>query len=74
MARVEHTPIPKDDKMAALTAIMAYKKQNPVKYEQKKAALFKMYGLDEEEVVEAPDSNDVELEAIKAKITKKTKK
>lgn len=71
MARVEHTPIPKDDKMAALKAIMVYKKQNPVKYEMKKAALFKMYGLDEEEVAETPDDNDVELEALKKKITKK---
>ncbi len=73
MARVEHTPIPKDDKSAALEAIMAYKKQNPVKYEMKKAALFKMYGLDEVEVVEVPDDNDVELEAIKKKITKSKK-
>lgn len=71
MARIEHKQIPKDDKAAALEAIAAYKKQNPVKYEAKKAALFARYGLTtEEEPQEIPDSNDVELEAIKKNVTK----
>lgn len=75
MARIEHKPIPKDDKAAALEAIAAYKKQNPVKYEQKKAALFATYGLDmiEDSVEEIPDENDKELEALKKKVTRAKK-
>lgn len=75
MARIEHRPIPKDDKAAALEAIAAYKKQNPVKYEQKKAALFALYGLDmvEDSVEEIPDENDKELEALKKKVTRAKK-
>ena len=75
MARIEYTPIPKDDQAAALEAIAAYKKQNPVKYEMKKEALFARYGLTlEDEPQEIPDSNDLELEAMKKKVTKKAKK
>ena len=75
MARIEYKPIPKDDKAEALEAIAAYKKQNPVKYEQKKEALFARYGLTlEEEPQEIPDESDVELEVIKKKVTKKSKK
>ena len=76
MARIEYTPIPKDDKAMALEAIAAYKKQNPAKYEQKKEALFARYGLDsvKDEPQEIPDESDLELEAIKKKVTKKTKK
>lgn len=75
MARIEHKPIPKDDKAAALEAIAAYKAQNPIKYEQKKEALFKRYGLDvvKDSVEKTPDENDVELEAIKKKVTKAKK-
>ena len=75
MARVEHVPIPKDDKEAALEALAAYKAQNPVKYEQKKEALFKRYGLDvKKDVVEvSEDDNDKELKELKETITK-TKK
>ena len=74
MARIEHKPIPLDNKAEALEAIAAYKKQNPVKYEQKKEALFKMYGLTpDEEPQPIPDSNDLELEVIKKKVIKKTK-
>ena len=75
MARIEHKPIPKDDKAEALEAIAAYKKQNPVKYEAKKEALFARYGLTlEEEPQEIPDTNDLELEAMKKKVTKKAVK
>ncbi len=72
MARIEHKPIPKDNKAEALEAIAAYKKQNPVKYEQKKAALFARYGLDvaEDSDEQEPDANDIELESIKKKVTK----
>jgi hypothetical protein len=77
MARIEHKPIPKDDQAEALEAIAAYKKQNPVKYEAKKEALFARYGLnlveDETKVEETPDENDIELAKIKAKVTKKAK-
>lgn len=62
----------KEEILAALTA---YKKQNPVKYEAKKEALFKMWGFSlEEEVTEAPDASDVELETLKAKVSKKDAK
>ena len=75
MARVEHVPIPKDDKAVALEAITAYKAQNPVKYEQKKEALFARYGLDSVKDIVEPveDENDKELEAIKKKVTKAKK-
>lgn len=75
MAKIEHKPIPKDDKAAALEAIAAYKKQNPVKYEQKKEALFARFGLNvaEDSVDEVLDDNDLELEAIKTKVTKAKK-
>lgn len=66
------TPIPRDDKAAAIAALEAYKKQNPKKYEQKKEALFKYFGLDAtEEKQEEKDASDVELEVIKEKVTKK---
>ena len=67
MARLEHTPIPKDDKSAALEAIAAYKAQNPVKYEQKKEALFARYGLDSvtDSVDPVEDANDIELKEMK---------
>lgn len=72
MARLEYKPIPLDNKAEALEAIAAYKKQNPVKYEQKKAALFTRYGLTpDEEPQPIKDGNDLELEVIKKKVTKK---
>lgn len=76
MARVEHVPIPKDDKAMALEAIAAYKVQNPVKYEQKKEALFKRYGLDvvKDSVDPVEDANDKELKELKKKVTKKAVK
>lgn len=55
-------------------SLIAYKKQNPIKYEQKKAALFANYGLVDEEVqAPEPDANDIELKAIKERVTKKAK-
>lgn len=73
MARVEHLPIPKDDKAAALEAIAAYKAQNPVKYEQKKEALFARYGLDsvKDSVDPVEDESDVELKELKKAVAKK---
>jgi len=47
MAKIQMKPIPKDDKAEALAALEAYKVQNPVKYEQKKAALFAFYGVED---------------------------
>jgi hypothetical protein len=74
MAQIEHKPIPTDDQVAALEAIKAYKKQNPAKYELKKAALFKKYGLSPDaEVEEAPDASDIELEAITKKVKRNAK-
>ena len=58
-------PIPKTDQEAALAALKAYKAQNPVKYEQKKEALFARYGLAPETPVEVvQDENDKELEEL----------
>lgn len=75
MAKLEHKPIPKDDKSAALAAIAAYKAQNPAKYETKKAALFARYGLNEVEdsVEKTEDANDIELKELATKITKAKK-
>ena len=64
-------PIPKDDQVEAIKALAAYKVQNPVKYEQKKAALFARYGLslgeDEAKVEPVKDANDLELEVLAKK-------
>lgn len=77
MAKIEHKPIPKDDKAAALEAIAAYKKQNPIKYELKKEALFARYGLnvveDSASVEPVEDANDLELKEIAKKVTKAKK-
>lgn len=75
MGRIENTPIPKEDKAAALAAITAYKAQNPVKYEMKKEALFAKYGLDavKDSVEPVEDANDVELKELKKKVTKAKK-
>jgi hypothetical protein len=72
MAKLDYKPISLDNKAEALEAIASYKKQNPVKYEMKKVALFARYGLTpDEEPQEIPDSNDLELAVIKKKVTKK---
>jgi hypothetical protein len=75
MARLQHMPIPTEDKAAALEAIAAYKAQNPVKYEMKKKALFAKYGLDavEDSVDVVEDDNDKELKELKKKVTKAKK-
>ena len=76
MARLHYSPIPSDDKAAALEAISAYKAQNPIKYELKKKALFAKYGLDEvkDSVDVVEDENDKELKRVaKALKTAETK-
>lgn len=51
-----------------------YKKQNPAKYEAKKAALFARFGLAPEAVPEpVPDASDIELEAVAKKVSKNAK-
>jgi hypothetical protein len=84
MAKIEHRKfIPNQeerekgavpmDKAEIVEQLARYKAQNPVKYAQKKEALFKRYGLDiEDEKPEVKDENDVELEKLAAKV-KKTK-
>lgn len=57
------------DKSEIINALIAYKKQNPVKFEAKKAELYKKYGLDEIPQ-EVEDEVVKELEA-KKKATKK---
>jgi hypothetical protein len=70
MAKLNFVPAPVGDKEASIAFMEAYRKQNPVKYEQKKAAMMKMFGLDE---VPEPvkDASEVELEVIKEKVKKK---
>ena len=74
--KIDATPFPKDNQIAVLEALKAYKKQNPAKYEQKKAALFKQYGLDlTDEPAELQDEADKELEELAEKVAaKKTAK
>lgn len=55
--------------------LMAYKEQNPAKFEQKKAALYKQFNITLEEELkleETKDETDIELEKLKTK-AKKTK-
>lgn len=73
MAKLEYSPIPKNDQGAALEALAKYKAQNPVKYEAKKAALFARYGLNIAEEVSTEDANDVELKEIAKKVSKAKK-
>lgn len=64
------------DKIEIIEALKNYKVQNPIKYEAKKEALFKKYGLtiEEEPMLETvPDAADLELEALKASEVKKSK-
>ena len=69
MAKLEMKVVAKDDKEGAVAFLEAYKKQNPKKYELKKEALFKFYGLElAQEPVEQPDP---ELEEIKKVVKKK---
>ena len=73
MAPIQLKPINPQIKEEVLEALTNYKKQNPKKYEAKKAELFARYGLtDDTSVEETKDTSDIELETIKAK-TKKTK-
>lgn len=72
MAKVELRPIDKSDKTAVIEALMNYKKQNPVKFEQKKAALFAKYGLEDEAIAESvKDETDEKLEKKLAESKKK---
>lgn len=48
MAKIELQPISKENKEQAMQALEAYKRQNPKKFEAKKAELFARYGLTEE--------------------------
>lgn len=86
MGRIEHkkfVPTPAEavsgatpmTKLEIVKSLAAYKLQNPVKYEAKKAALFARYGLDlaDEQTPDAPDANDIELEALTKKVKKESK-
>lgn len=68
-------PVDKNDKEAVINFLMNYKKQNPVKFELKKEALFKEYGISFEEaptLEPVKDETDIQLENLKEKV-KKTK-
>lgn len=57
------------DKTEIINALIAYKKQNPAKFEVKKAELYKKYGLDEIPQ-EVEDEVVKELEAKKKSVKK----
>ena len=66
------------EQIEIIEALKQYKKQNPTKWEAKKASLFKQYNLtleDEPILEDVPDESDIELEKLaqKATKTKKTK-
>ena len=61
------TPMSKSE---IASVLLAYKKQNPVKYEAKKEALLKMWGLTAEPK-QKEDPSEVELESIKKNVTEK---
>lgn len=73
MAKLNYQPIPNDDKAKALEAIAKYKAQNPVKYAQKKEALFAKYGLNLADEPVSEDAEDIELKEIAKKVTKAKK-
>jgi hypothetical protein len=73
MATLEYSPIPANDKSVALEAIARYKAQNPVKYAQKKEALFAKYGLNIEDEPVTEDAEDLELKEIAKKVSKAKK-
>ena len=56
MAKVELQTINKDNKDQVLFALEAYKRQNPKKYEAKKAELFARYGLTDEAEETLPET------------------
>lgn len=71
MASTEMKPINKANTVEVLEALAAYKKQNPAKYEAKKAALFAKYGLNESDLtLEIQDESDKQLEELKKKAKK----
>jgi hypothetical protein len=73
MANTTFIPIDKNDKEAAINSLMRYKKQNPVKFELKKAELYKKFGIEVQEEAKlepVKDATDIELETLKAKVTK----
>lgn len=64
----------KDNQEEVINFLMNYKKQNPQKFEQKKEALYKQFGLttENESKIDPPkDETDLELEAMKTKAKKK---
>lgn len=68
MAKIELRPISKNDRTEAIEALMNYKKQNPVKFEQKKEALFAKYGIEDTSALDpVVDETDKTLEKAKNK-------
>lgn len=69
-------PVDKSNPEEVINFLMNYKKQNPAKFELKKEALFKQFGIsleEEKKVDPVKDTTDLELEAIKEKVTKAKK-
>lgn len=72
MANIEMVPIDPKNMEQVVAALEKYRMQNPKKWEAKKDALLKKYGLAPEEVKEPEPDQDLEL--AKKKVTKsKTK-
>ncbi len=80
LASRRFVPTPEEAQKGALplskeeivNALAAYKRQNPAKYEAKKASLLKRYGLADLPEAE-PDESDKELETLKVKVKKNGK-
>lgn len=74
MADTTFIPIDHTNREAVIAHLMNYKKQNPAKFELKKEALFKKFGISLEEapaLEPVKDETDIKLEALKAKVAKK---
>lgn len=74
MADTTFIPVDKSNKEEVITFLMNYKKQNPAKFELKKEALYKEFGISFEEapaLEPVKDETDIKLEALKAKVAKK---
>ena len=73
MAKTTFKPVDKSNQEEVINFLMAYKKQNPAKFELKKAALFKEFGISLEAAPAldpVKDETDVQLETLKAKAKK----
>lgn len=74
MSKIDNfKPVNVNNQEEVINFLMAYKKQNPVKFELKKAALYKQFNIpleDETKLEPVKDETDIQLENLKAKAKK----